>query len=644
MQKTLPFFRPDIEGLRAIAVLLVIGAHYAVPGLAGGFIGVDIFFVISGYLITGILVREHEATGRIALQSFYANRLRRLLPALALMLSISSVLIAWLLPASTHPAQSQAALAAALWASNLLLAFDQLDYFEAAVSSNAFLHTWSLGVEEQFYLLWPLLLVLVLPWARVKKQRLATFLLCVAFWSLFLCLAWVYTQQPMLAFYMMPARAWQFAAGALAWWGVRQRSVSGRQAVVAGWIGVALIALSLISIGPQTTYPGLWALLPTLGSVALLWAGSGKSQKSPVNTVLCAAPMQGIGRLSYSWYLWHWPMLVIGQHLQALYGYAEHARLALLASLLASLLAAILTHRLIENPIRFGKLAWLRPGVQLFLALGLMALASHQFLRWSIDAQLWLVQHGNSPEVNASADLPLIYQHGCVASFRSDTLNPCTYGSLSAQKTAVLIGDSVGAQWFPAVAKMHDLHEWKIVVLTKSSCPFVDEPVFSSRMGREFTECTTWRNRVVEWLQQNPAQRLFMGSTRYDFSPEQWRQGTQRILERIAPHMQAIYIIEASPSLPFSGPDCLQQQQAERCQAKFNDPRHVPTSTALQQAIQQYPNARWLATGDFVCPKGLCQAQRRIADKEIVIFRDEQHVTASFAATAAAHFLAQMQD
>lgn len=152
MAPTPSTFRSDIEGLRAIAVLLVIAGHYTIPGFGAGFIGVDIFFVISGYLISGILIREVESAGRIRLLHFYANRLRRLLPALAAMVIVSTLAAYHLLPQTQHPAQSEAGAAAILWISNIYFAFSDVDYFSAETSHNIFLHTWSLGVEEQFYL------------------------------------------------------------------------------------------------------------------------------------------------------------------------------------------------------------------------------------------------------------------------------------------------------------------------------------------------------------------------------------------------------------------------------------------------------------------------------------------------------------
>lgn len=633
------FFRPDIEGLRAIAVLSVIAAHYAIPGFSGGFVGVDIFFVISGYLITGILVREHQATGRIALLRFYANRLRRLLPALATMLGVSALLIWWLLPVSQHPVQSQAGAMAGLWVSNLFFAFADVDYFAAETASNAFLHTWSLGVEEQFYLLWPLLTLLIVPLSQDQPKRLAWFWLAVAALSLLFCL-WLVQSQAVLAFYLMPTRAWQFAAGALAWLLAQYLRPSSLQAQRVSWLGLALLVLSLSMIDPATLYPSIWALLPTVASMALLWAGSSILRPSAI-APLCCAPMQTVGRLSYAWYLWHWPVLVIGQQVIPIHGHLGNTFLALGLSLLA----AIATHHLIENPIRFGRLSKLRYGWQMGLALCLMVLLNSQMLRWNTEARDTLARNSDPFITRAVADMPMIYQHGCDDWHHSDALKPCSYGKDEAPKTALLLGDSIGAQWLPALTAMLDPQQWRIVVLTKSSCPMVDEPFFYQRIGRDYTECSIWRNRAIAWIQTNPVQRIFIGGTASpDFKPEQWVQGTRRILDQLAPYTDAIYVIEANPTLAFDGPGCLRQRAFDECQGiPASHPRYPEVARYLQQAIAQQAKAHWLETSSFVCPNDQCHALRNINGKETVVFRDSQHLTASFVATAAEHFLRQME-
>lgn len=616
---------------------MVIADHYAVPGFSGGFVGVDIFFVISGYLITGILVCEHQATGRISLLRFYANRLRRLLPALATMLIVSAFLIWRLLPVTQHPAQSQAGAMAGLWLSNLFFAFADANYFAAESTSNAYLHTWSLGVEEQFYLVWPLLILLATPLTSGHPRRLAWFWLMIAALSLLTCL-WLVQSRPVLAFYLMPTRAWQFAAGALAWLMSQQLRPSLAQAKRASCLGLALLASSLLVIDANTLYPSAWALLPTAACMALLWAGSADRQP-PAHLLLCSSPAQTIGRLSYALYLWHWPVLVIGQQVLPIQGHLGYTSLAFGLSLLA----AVATHYLVENPIRFGHPAQWRPAWQIGAALGLMVLLNSQLLRWNTDAHGTLARDIHTAIARAEIDAPVIYQHGCDDWYHSDTLKPCIYGSQEAPKTALLLGDSIGAQWFPALTALLDPDQWRVVVLTKSSCPMVDEPFFYKRIGREYTECSTWRNRVLAWIQQHPAQWVFVGSTASsDFTPDQWVQGTRRILDSLALHADAIYVIEANPTLIFHGPNCLRQNSPQKCRSTPANPKYKEVATFLQQAIALQPKAQWLETSSFVCPQDQCHALREIHGKATVVFRDTQHLTATFAALTAKHFLQQI--
>ncbi|WP_051237198.1 acyltransferase family protein [Ottowia thiooxydans] len=642
-----PSFRPDIEGLRAIAVLLVIGAHFAIPGMSAGFIGVDIFFVISGYLITSILVHEQESTGKIALARFYANRLRRLFPALATMLVVSSALACKLLPEAQNLAHSEAAAMATLWVSNIYFAFADVDYFASETSSNAFLHTWSLGVEEQFYLVWPLLILVAARLAKGANLRGQVRLFTgVAIVSLAASLMASYTY-PVLGFYMMPTRAWQFAAGALVWMLSRQQASRPPQTTLLSWSGAALLFAALVVIKPDTAYPGLLALLPTLGASALLLAGTGQTTQTGPRTALPGAflalpPMQAIGRISYAWYLWHWPILIIGEYLLPIKGDIRNTVLAIGVSLLA----AILTHHLVENPVRYGRSARIQNKWQIALALFAMVILNSQLLRWNTHTEKLLASTKNDVYAKAAADIPVIYQHNCDDWYQSAELKPCVYGKNDAPKTAVLLGDSIGAQWFPTLTEMHDPEQWKIIVLTKSSCPMVDEPFFYQRIGREYTECSEWRHKAVEWMQSQKVDRLFVGSAASNgFTDKQWTDGTRRFLKSLAPATKAIYLIEANPRLGFHGPSCLSKYQPQAidehaCQGTSNDTAYAHVATLLK-AVTDEPALKtfWIGTSNFVCPGGRCQA----IQGKVVVFRDSQHLTGSFAASAAPYFLQQVQ-
>ncbi|MBH1964876.1 MAG: acyltransferase [Comamonadaceae bacterium] len=637
------FFRPDIEGLRAIAVLLVIGAHFAIPAMSAGFIGVDVFFVISGYLITSILVREHEATGKIALARFYASRLRRLFPALATMLIISSALAYKLIPEAQNLAHSQAAAMAALWVSNIYFAFADVDYFAAEIGANAFLHTWSLGVEEQFYLVWPLLILVAARWAKDKSTKSLTYVFAaIAFLSLTASLIASYTY-PVLGFYMMPTRAWQFAAGALIWLIPRQQAPQQSVAKWASWAGAALLLIALVTIKPDSAYPGWLALLPTLGTCALLLAGTdpNASRATLPSAFLSLPPMQAIGKISYAWYLWHWPVLIIGENLLPIKGDLGNTVLAIGVSLLA----AILTRHLIENPIRYGRPARVQNKWQIALALFAMVILNSQLLRWNTHTEKLVASAQNDVYARAAGDMPIIYQHNCDDWYQSAEVKPCIYGKNDAPKTAVLLGDSIGAQWFPTLTEMHDPAQWRIIVLTKSSCPMVDEPFFYQRIGRDYTECSEWRNKAVEWLKTQKVDRLFVGGTASSaFTDKQWIEGTRRLMDRLAPSAKAIYLIEANPILGFNGPECLRKHSPQAideqaCVGTADNTPYIHVAALLKPLASSSSKIRWLETSGLVCPAGKCRAIR----DGVVVFRDSQHLTTSFVSRAAPHFLQQIE-
>lgn len=494
MLKNAKYFRTDIEGLRAVAILLVIGAHFAIPGMQAGFVGVDIFFVISGYLITSILLREHKETGKIALSRFYANRFRRLFPALALMLIITSFAAYNLLPNTQNLTHSLAAAASIIWLSNIFFTFSDVNYFSEDLSNNLYLHTWSLGVEEQFYLIWPLLLLAIIfvTTSKNKARTLTAFLFFIVLVSFSLNLL-LTEKNPNFAFYMMPTRAWQFAIGALTWVLQDKIKLQNTAFEIAAFL---LVICSLMLISSNSPYPGFLASLPTLATALLLWAG--RSTSSITNRALSIPLMQWVGRISYSWYLWHWPVLILGEYLLPIKGNLNNT----LFAITLSLLLAVITHYLIENPIRFGRAKRLKARWQIGITIVAMVVLNSQFLRWNTLSQIQLEASENTTYIKAINDIPFFYQDGCDDWYHSDELKPCTYGSTNAPKTAVLWGDSIGAQWFPTLTEAYSAEEWKIVVLTKSSCPIIDESYFYQRIGREYSECASWRKKATKWLQE----------------------------------------------------------------------------------------------------------------------------------------------
>ena len=333
-------YRPDIDGLRAIAVMLVVIFHAFPEAMPGGFIGVDIFFVISGFLITGIIVRELDQK-RFSLLAFYNRRIRRIFPALIVVLCVTLVLgWLWMLPAAYAQLSSDVFASAAFFANIALLL--QSGYFDIESAKKPLLHLWSLGIEEQFYLVWPLLLMLV---ARLRL-RMLTAVSVVGMASFVLNVALI-GSNPVATFYLPFTRAWELLAGAALACGWNQISQTGAASNRRALFGVLLIATAAAVLDTKSAFPGWWAMLPVAGAALLLSAPAAWFCQA----LLASPPMVWVGLISYPLYLWHWPLLVFC-------GIIKFAPLTLLERGLVvglSFALAWATYRFIEIPFRFGR-------------------------------------------------------------------------------------------------------------------------------------------------------------------------------------------------------------------------------------------------------------------------------------------------
>lgn len=644
-------YRGDIEGLRAVAILLVVGAHAGVPGLAGGFVGVDIFFVLSGFLITGLLLQEVGVTGGIRFGDFYVRRLRRLLPALLVMVVVVSGAARMVLAPGEQVEQARAAAAAVFWTSNIRFALTQLDYFSPGSLSNLFLHTWSLGVEEQFYLLWPVLLWWALGCRHGQRNitHLTWVMIGVAILSGAGCVLMTIREQP-LAFYMMPMRAWQFAVGGLIWiyLGSEQRLIAPLKTASAesvgfwlGWLGLGLVACSAFVFDSHMAYPGWRSLLPTFGAVTILVSGL-QAPNRGVSAVLAWRPLQGIGQVSYAWYLWHWPILLLGYAVTESRGPWTRA-----IAVVLSFTLAIVSFWLVERPARQS--AWWLAHRRLALAsvVALMAAAATFAVHWGANALL----QSRGPEfqryAKAHMDAPGIYAMGCDDWYHSDRVVLCTFGSADAAHTAVLMGDSIAGQWVPALVSIFQQRDWRFIVLTKSSCSMVNASFFYERIGREYTECTAWRAKALQQVASLKPDIVVLGSAAtYGFTHAQWVSGTDSVLDVLSKAAAQLYVLRGTPHLPFDGPDCLATRHGrpswlgsiQTCEASVLDEHGELVFDWLTQASSHFTNVRMLDMNDIVCPQGQCMAERN----GMIIFRDNQHLTASYARSIAPHLAERM--
>lgn len=642
-------YRPDVEGLRAVAILLVVAAHAKVPWLAGGFVGVDIFYVLSGFLITGLLVQESVTTGALNFANFYGRRLRRLLPALYLMLAVTCSLAFLLMPPSGLPGQIAAASSAAFWVSNFHFALWNMDYFAPAAATNLYLHTWSLGVEEQFYLVWPLLIVVTAgahQWARrgVTLARLK-WLFVVIFCVSFAASLMLTFKAPHFAFYMMPTRSWQFAIGGLVFLLVGSPNFQTSATFLrwpwlrhVGWVGLAMMLGTAVMIDDNVPYPGTWSLVPTFGAALALVGGAYGVTRGSARC-LSIRPLQSIGKVSYSWYLWHWPILILGAALVDM-----RNGLDVLALVVVSFAISWLSYHYFETPIRQNRRLLARPR---------MAVAAAVFIIIAAGGLTHYIGHATAADPPNSAlarieaarnDAPLRGRAECHADTADTIVKVCSFGNADAPHTAVLTGDSMAFEWLPAVRQVFDRQGWRLLSITKSGCPWVLQPFFDARSGREYTECTVWQRNAIRKIKSlHPDIVLASSFTDYPFHKSEWTEGTRKLLSQLSGSVGNIVIIRSGPSLPMDGPSCLEPRgrlyralvSTSHCESSAETNRSNQIYAWIQAATSGMRNATTIDLTEAVCPHDTCRA--RLHGE--IVFRDSHHMTASFARTLAPAFI-----
>jgi peptidoglycan/LPS O-acetylase OafA/YrhL len=473
-------FRPDIQGLRGIAILVVVLFHADVV-FSGGFVGVDVFFVVSGFVIATLLANELERSGRIDLGAFYARRVRRLLPASVLATTATLVgAVVVLSPDGPQQATAQTALASSFFAANLQLYRSGNDYFGPADVENPLLHMWTLSVEEQFYIVLPLLLLVV--WLLARRLRVASprrattgAVVGVAVasglvsWALLAPgrLGDLVEATDRLAFYSPVSRAWEFCAGvllALGW--ERVAGVGRRVGAGLGVLGLAAVLGSSARLDAATPFPGLAALWPVLGTVALLVAGWASPS---ARAVLGWAPLRWVGDRSYGWYLWHWPMIVLTREV-----WPGRPGLVLVAAAL-SLVPAALSFHFVERPIRSRRTIEGRKALALGLACTLAVVGVAVGVRIGASTR-W----GLEEEPSGWQDTRLAVTAGCGDEHGVSVLPPeCTFRVDGSTGTILLIGDSHAASAADGVVAAGHRLGYDVAVWYQSGCPFLrDRPTF----------------------------------------------------------------------------------------------------------------------------------------------------------------------
>lgn len=662
-------FRTDIQGLRAVAIVLVLLSHAGFGFAAGGYVGVDVFFVVSGFLITTLLVKEAHDTGKISIAGFYARRARRILPA-ASAVTIATVVGTWMwFPPTRFDAVMQDAFTVIVYVVNYRFIAEQTEYLNADQSPSPFQQFWSLAVEEQFYLVWPLLLLCVLLLVKRDRSRLvgAAIAFAVGIVAISLILSVFVTEQSQTtAYYAAHTRVWELAVGALL---ALALPALKKTAKALAWIlgigGLAAIVASAVLFDETTAFPGFAALLPVIGTALVLIAGSGAAG-NPVSSLLGTAPFQFFGKISYSLYLWHWPILVLAP----LALDAEPTVLFNVVILVGTIAVAQFSYLCIEEPIRNGSRCKSSNLWGLVTGVCCSVLGIAMILTLTLGFPKELNQNENpvdleavqeaedlsaveqalmdglavekvpadlSPSLNgAEDDLPAVYEDGCHLDLNySDLPDDCVYGDRESGTEIVLIGDSHAAQWFPALEAIADSRGWSLLSRTKSACTPVSVPVNDEDGEAEFTECWDWKQKVFDELDELRPDLVVLATS--DNAPvrsesdavEDWRSGWDETLARVGAAAGAVVTVTDTPwAQGQTAPECLSLHldDVQHCQTE------EPYAIERQQrrdagvAAAEAAGASVVDSAAWLCIDGGCP----LIVGDLLVYRDNHHLSTPY--------------
>lgn len=650
-------FRPDIQGLRAIAVVLVLLYHVWPEVMPGGFVGVDVFFVISGYLITSLLKREFEREGRISFADFYSRRMRRLLPA-ALVVLLAILFGSWVfLPETQWSSTAKEVIAAALYVENWWLVIQSVDYLALDGAPSPVQHFWSLSIEEQFYLVWPLVMAVAWYVGRPNGTKAVVGVLGTALAASLGYSIWSSLQDNPSAYFSTLTRMWQLGLGAMLAFAPEVRSGKGLAMVVTGLVLVAFSGLWLTGSMP---YPGYLALIPTVGAAMALHGGAAGS-RAMLTRWLSAKPVEFIGDISYSLYLWHWPLIVF---YQAKTG-SEPGLMAGLALIAASILLAALSKRYVEDPFR-------RPGavrgswkpvltgvgasvgvVAVALTIGVGTLngrASDGVLESSrYPGAMVMTQPGQLVDpvaedflprlAHVEQDVAMAYSQDCIQGIGGTDVKRCVYGNPDAKVRIALVGDSHAVHWLPAFQQLAQTSDVYVEGITKTSCITSGLPVYHQRLTRPYSQCNEWTRNVVDYLRgagfdmvvlsQSPKHRI---AGKEKQSPQSQAGDIARGMAKIWAALEGntqILVIRPTPWQLTLVRDCVANNVAPY-EACVGEESRVLTNNALSVLAKTagYP---LLDFTDMFCRDGRCPP----IIGNIFVYRDAHHITASYIRTLA---------
>jgi len=677
--------RADIQGLRAVAVLLVALNHAGIPFLPGGYVGVDVFFVLSGFLITGILLSQAQRDGRVSLTEFYVRRARRILPAAVLTLVATSIAAHQLLNFVRARSVVEDSVWASLFTANIHFAGQGSDYFAQGQPPSPILHFWSLSVEEQFYLVWPTVLSLVLFGAlfgrrlRSRRPALGRALIVIAGAGI-ASLAWSIHSthaSPTTAYFSTPARAWELALGAgLALAAMTAHRIPARLQVVMGWAGLGAVACAAVLFSDGTAFPGYAALLPAVGAALVIGAGIEREPgRLEVGRILSLRPFGYVGDRSYAFYLWHWPVLIIAAQYVG-HDLSPEANLLLLCG---AFLLSIVSFRLVEDPLRrmrwptrVGALSWpASAGAVVLVALvilGSLDKTAHRFdaaakavrplalVDTAAAANLERVPQQPLPPVVAAvraaeqeAPIPWpltppvgslrddIYRFpdGCTPRGGETRSRICRLGDTGGSKTIVVIGDSHAQMWMPSILNMAGRDRWVVIPFVKVSC-IPRSWIVSSRGCGAWYRWTRTRASAL-----HPDVTLIIGSWAGTWSPHRAIKTVRELSSVMKRSSGSVMVMSDPPGQRREPVDCLLDERStmRTCSTE-------PTRTQLETNAAITSDARRNGIGvvdtkGWFCARTRAPARRQLCPlviNQTITYVDRGHVSQTYARELAQPF------
>lgn len=658
--------RGDIQTLRAIAVVLVLLWHAGVPGVPGGYVGVDVFFVVSGFLMTSIIVRELVTEQRLNVPAFYLRRARRLFPAALVALLGTALLTVLVLPVHRWRDVGGDLVASAVYLVNWRLAERSVDYLAQETAASPLQHFWSLAVEEQFYLAWPIVLIVATVVLGSLRRRTdanlrpvdehrravtvhqaaliasAAVLAVSLAWS-----AWFTHLDPGRAYFVTTTRLWELALGGLLaalWprWSARQRPSALAAALVVG--GLVAIAWSAATYSSETAFPGVAALLPTLGTAAVLLGGPFLRQRGGLDNLMNLSSGLWVGGISYSLYLWHWPLLVIASEVDGRGGLRWSTGLAVV---LVSFVPAWLSTRFVEAPFRRGKVPSGRAVLKVLarwtlgfgtitggVGLAIVLVSTLTPLGAEVRAASGQRVALSPPLATAREDVYQPFFDGCPRLQPGSRATRCVGGDPDGELSIAVVGDSHAAMWMNGLDAAGADRGWRVELMGRGSCPAADVLPVGKHGPR--TDCQEWLQEVLTDLARHPRDVVITAHVTIPplsvdgkvvptgESDELMAAGLVRTWSELESTGALVVSVAPTPRFRESRVECLAQHRDDptACDAAEQEVLDW-TQGATELATRQKPEVRVLDLNDLICPERVCRATQG----DVLVYRDSNHLT-----------------